>query len=230
MAASPMIFVIAALYKAAPYLLSGAFYSNVHFPTINIGYGMDYSAVAQMYADAVGKFWRALTVPQVLYMAMASILMEIALCFFDYGIQFCCLKASRGEKADIRDFFAGFASPVKIIIAELIRDIVVMVGALFFIVPGIILYFGTSQYMRVMMDNPQMSPMEAIKTSMKIMQGGKVTLFILQLSFIGWYLLSSLTSGISEVYSMPYLLCAEALLYDEMSDRYMGKGIPDMDF
>ena len=64
MAASPMIFVIAALYKAAPYLLSGAFYSNVHFPTINIGYGMDYSAVAQMYADAVGKFWRALTVPQ----------------------------------------------------------------------------------------------------------------------------------------------------------------------
>ena len=45
-------------------------------------------------------------------------------------------------------------------------------------------------------DNPQMKANDAIELSMKMMKGKKGKLFLLDLSFIGWFLLCILTLGI----------------------------------
>lgn len=57
----------------------------------------------------------------------------------------------------------------------------------------------------IVAENPSIRPNEAITLSRRIMQGHKWELFLLELSFLPWYLLSFLTAGFSDViYGMPY--------------------------
>ena len=54
-------------------------------------------------------------------------------------------------------------------------------------------------------DCRQVSATDAIRLSKRMMQGHKMELFMLHLSFIGWYLLSVLTAGILIIFYVgPY--------------------------
>ena len=55
-----------------------------------------------------------------------------------------------------------------------------------------------------MCDHPEYTGREAIDASREMMRGHKGELFVLQLSFIGWFLLSALTFGLLMFYVMPY--------------------------
>ena len=57
----------------------------------------------------------------------------------------------------------------------------------------------------VLAENPQMSANEALNESKAIMDGHKMDLFVLYLSFIPWMLLGSITLGIAYIYVMPYM-------------------------
>lgn len=57
------------------------------------------------------------------------------------------------------------------------------------------------------------------------MDGYKMKLFLLDLSFIGWMILSILTLGIGLLFLQPYMNTARAAFYEdlkaELSDRYV---------
>lgn len=59
------------------------------------------------------------------------------------------------------------------------------------------------------------------------MDGYKMKLFLLDLSFIGWMILSILTLGIGLLFLQPYMNTARAAFYEdlkaELSDRYVGE-------
>lgn len=71
----------------------------------------------------------------------------------------------------------------------------------------------------VLAENPAMSATEAIRESKRMMQGNKWRLFCLELSFIGWGLLATLTCGIGYIWLLPYMQQAEAAFYHEISGR-----------
>jgi uncharacterized membrane protein len=54
---------------------------------------------------------------------------------------------------------------------------------------------------------------EAITKSRKMMNGHKKELFALQLSFMGWFLLSLLTLGLGFFWLIPYYSATEAQFY-----------------
>lgn len=62
----------------------------------------------------------------------------------------------------------------------------------------------------------ELDPFESIKESKALMTGHKFDLFILQLSFLGWYLLTALTLGLLTIYVLPYRLTAEAIFYNNL--------------
>ncbi len=68
----------------------------------------------------------------------------------------------------------------------------------------------------VLQDNPQLSPKEALHKSRMLMRGHKWDLFVLQLSFIGWYLLGIITCGIAFLWVAPYLNTAIAHFYEDI--------------
>ena len=64
-----------------------------------------------------------------------------------------------------------------------------------------------------LLDKPELSANEAITDSRMMMRGHKMELFLLDLSFIGWILLSILTFGILFIYVVPYMQAARAEFY-----------------
>ncbi len=66
-------------------------------------------------------------------------------------------------------------------------------------------------------ENPDMTKEEAFAESKKLMTGNKWKAFVLDLSFIGWYILSLLTCGIVGVfYVAPYKFSTNAALYEKL--------------
>ena len=86
---------------------------------------------------------------------------------------------------------------------------------LLLIIPGIIksLSYGLTVY--ILKDNPEMKNNEAIELSMKMMDGYKWKLFVLQLSFLGWALLGILTLCIGYLWLVPYIQTTMAAFYEE---------------
>lgn len=66
----------------------------------------------------------------------------------------------------------------------------------------------------VLADNPDMKYDAAIEESMRLMKGHKMDLFLLDLSMIGWGILSLLTAGIGLLFLAPYNTTAHAHFYE----------------
>ena len=80
-----------------------------------------------------------------------------------------------------------------------------MLWSLLFVIPGIIKSYSYSMAFYILAENPEMSAREALNESKEIMKGNKLNLFVLQLSFILWELLATVTFGIAYVYVLPYM-------------------------
>ena len=66
----------------------------------------------------------------------------------------------------------------------------------------------------LLLDDPDMGSLEAISRSKQAMRGWKGSLFVLDLSFLGWILLTPFTLGILGLWLNPYMGAAEANFYD----------------
>lgn len=74
----------------------------------------------------------------------------------------------------------------------------------------------------ILADNPGMTAREALNESKRITKGHKLELFILELSFIGWYLLIPLTLGLIVIWLAPYTNATLANYYIAMKEDKPG--------
>ena len=88
--------------------------------------------------------------------------------------------------------------------------------SLLFIIPGIVKSYSYAMTPYILLDRPELSATDAIKESEKMMNDHKMELFILDLSFIGWILLSILTCGILVLYVEPYMMATRSAFYLEL--------------
>ena len=84
---------------------------------------------------------------------------------------------------------------------------------------GIIATFMYKLVYYVRIDNPDMSVVQILKTSRKIMHGRKIDYFVLQFTFIGWALVSCITCGIGFLWLVPYIEASVAAFYDGAKDE-----------
>ena len=59
--------------------------------------------------------------------------------------------------------------------------------------------------------------------SIKMMKGNKWKFFVIELSFIGWAILSALTFGIGFLWLIPYISLTQANFYRDLSFNYLNK-------
>ena len=90
-------------------------------------------------------------------------------------------------------------------------------------IPGIVaLYRYRFAYYNILTDE-SITAGGAIRLSCQQTRGMKMELFILDLSFIGWSLLSALTMGLLNVWLTPYITLCD-LAYFEEGQRRVGRG------
>lgn len=79
---------------------------------------------------------------------------------------------------------------------KLLSSLLVYLWSLLLIIPGIIASYRYAMAEYFLMQEPSLSPFEAINRSKAYMRGNKLRMFTLELSFIGWSLLCALPSSI----------------------------------
>ena len=97
----------------------------------------------------------------------------------------------------------------------IIYYIIVFIGTLLLVVPGIILAIMYGLCMYLVVDTDQKN-MDALNTSKEMMNGHKKEYFLLCLSFIGWVLLGAITLGIGLIWVVPYMNVAGTLYYERL--------------
>ncbi|SNU08864.1 Protein of unknown function [Lachnospiraceae bacterium] len=97
------------------------------------------------------------------------------------------------------------------------KDIFTVLWSMLFIIPGIIKSYEYRMIPYILADNPDMDRKAVFALSKELMTGNKWKAFVLDLSFIGWELLSILTCGILSVfYVNPYIFSTNAALYEKL--------------
>ncbi len=122
------------------------------------------------------------------------------------GLTMVYLNVTYGEEPQVETIFEPFKRNYgKAIALTLLVGIFVILWTCLFIIPGIIMGYAYSQAFYILAENPDMSPMDCIRESKRIMKGRKMDLFILELSFLPWIFLVCLTCGIAGIYVTPYM-------------------------
>ena len=114
---------------------------------------------------------------------------------------------------------SGKRNFVNSIIVSLLVSVFVAIGSLLFIIPGILFAYSFSMAYYVMNDRPELSPMEVLRESHRLMKGHRWQLFCLTLSFIGWAILGAFCFGIGSLWATAYLETATAVFYDELVNQ-----------
>lgn len=110
----------------------------------------------------------------------------------------------------------GFRSGhyVNIVLTMFLRDLFTTLWSLLLVVPGIVKHYEYLMVPYIIAENPAMDYKEAFQISKQMMDGEKMEAFIMDLSFLGWYLLSAVTCGLPAIfYVNPYVQASFAEMY-----------------
>ena len=110
----------------------------------------------------------------------------------------------------------GFRSGhyVNIVLTMFLRDLFTTLWSLLLVVPGIVKHYEYLMVPYIIAENPAMDYKEAFQISKQMMDGEKIEAFIMDLSFLGWYLLSAVTCGLLAIfYVNPYVQASFAEMY-----------------
>ena len=97
-----------------------------------------------------------------------------------------------------------------------LRELYTLLWGLLLIVPGIVKSLSYAMTPYIMAEQPELSASDAIEKSMVMMEGHKLDLFLLHLSFIGWDILAAITAGIGNLVLNPYKNAAITAFYQEL--------------
>ena len=124
------------------------------------------------------------------------------------------IRAFRGAKPTFETLFVGFSQYSQALVVFWLRALRVFLWMLLLIVPGIVKYYGYYMAPYLAADYPNLTPAGALELSERITKGRRMEIFIMEISFIGWMMLSGLTFGILQfVFVGPYMNLSLAGLY-----------------
>lgn len=135
----------------------------------------------------------------------------------NFGVEQLFLRFVRGEEDNlIEKMFDGFKCYGRALSVELLRAVYIILWTLLLYIPGVVKSYSYAMTYYIALDNPELGAEECINRSMKMMNGHKMELFLLDLSFIGWILLGILTFGIGLLWVVPYMKTAHCHFYEEL--------------
>lgn len=133
----------------------------------------------------------------------------------EYGLRFF-FRRNLDEPANLsliaHSFDKNYMNSVK---AGFFSQLFISLWSLLFVIPGIIKSYEYRLVPYLVSENTEMTWKEALAESTRLMKGHKWNTFVLDLSFIGWEILSFFTCGLLSIFYVdPYKLSTDAALYE----------------
>lgn len=169
-----------------PVIFNALFGTNIvsMFTSSGYTYGFDAETYAALYNN----------MPE--YCVLGSIFVILVAGAFELGLSMFFLAIFRMHKVHVSDVFLGFEHFLKALGLLFFMYLFVFLWTLLFIVPGIIASIRYSQAFFILADDPTKGIRQCVNESKAMMKGNKAKYFLLSLSFIGWWILSSIPSSI----------------------------------
>lgn len=124
------------------------------------------------------------------------------------------MMENRQGRSQVGTLFSAFRVPYgNVVRVQFLVGLQVLVGCILFVIPGIFLHYRYRMVPYLLAENPYLSASRAMQLSRQMMHGEKWHALLLDLSFLGWYLLCVLTLGLGLVFLEPYLQVTNAELY-----------------
>ena len=135
-----------------------------------------------------------------------------------YGLNYIFLKQARdGQPVKIADLFKGFENDFgDNFLLGFMSGLFVALWSLLLVVPGIVKTYAYSMAYYIKLDHPEYKWRQCLDQSQAMMKGYKMTLFVQDLSFIGWYIVGSFCLGVGTLWAQAYLTAARAQFYNSL--------------
>lgn len=133
-----------------------------------------------------------------------------------YGVSFAHLKAARGEKVEVKDIFAAFGNYWNAVLAGLLVAVIVGIGFVLLIIPGII--FGCKlAFTPYLVVDRKMEVIEAVKESWRMTEGHALTIFLIGLLAIPISIAGLICLGVGIIPAAMWIRLTAASLYYSVS-------------
>ena len=154
---------------------------------------------------------------------LLALLLGLMLPTISTGYNYYCLKITRAQDADYKDLLRGLNMFLKVIALSIVSSFFVMLWSFLFVIPGIIAIYRYRQAYFILLDDPTKGVLQCITESKYLMHGRKIDLFLIDLSFIGWNMLSLLVLlfiipffPIVRIWLAPYYTLVLANYYNQL--------------
>lgn len=164
--------------------------------------------------------------------AFIDLLLQGVSTVMSFGFLIFIINTVRRNGACLGNLLDGFGIVWRVLWLEILMGLFIMLWSLLFIVPGIIAAYKYRMAPYLLIDHPEMRPMECIRESKRMMNGHKGDLFLLDLSFIGWTILGivPIIGYAVQLYTLPYFRLTYTLYYEGLCGRiYTASDFPPQD-
>lgn len=158
-------------------------------------------------------FWKFVSVALIGFSVVMLLRMLIGYCLEVGGRRYFVQSAQYRDNKGCFGFAFNGQNYMGIVKTMLVTKILIFLWSLLFIIPGIIKSYAYRMVPYILADNPNIGVRKAIALSNEMTMGHKFDMFVLDLSFIGWYLLGVLACGLGVLFVMPYENATNAELY-----------------
>ncbi len=155
------------------------------------------------------------------YAVVLSWISDFLMYLVGAGFTLFLLNTIRRTDACFGNLLDAFPLFFKLFMLSLLTGIFIFLWSLLLVVPGIIAAYRYRQALYIMLDDPDKSVLQCIRESKEMMKGHKGELFVMDLSFIGWNILSNTlyVGYLVQIWAMPYINLSYALYYEALSGR-----------
>lgn len=188
-----MTLVLLALYLIFEVIDTGTGYAF----GANLSIDIDSISNPYLLADALSAFGSLAFFISILISLIKTVLSAGYTCY--------CFGIHRREDMPYESLFDAFSFAGKVILLEVVLWILIFLWSLLLVIPGFIAAYRYSFAMLNLCENPDLSVMEALRLSKQQTMGYKWQFFVLDLSFIGWYLLGSVIVSVSSLLYEPLM-------------------------
>ncbi len=144
-----------------------------------------------------------------------------------YGASWVFLKAVRGERIEVRDIFAVFQRNYwNAVIANVVVGIIIGMGFVMLIVPGIIFACRLAFVPYLVVDR-EMDVMDALRVSWDMTKGYGGQIFLMGLLIVPVVILGLICLGVGVVVSVMWISAAFAVIYHAVAKK---DGIPELQY
>ena len=124
------------------------------------------------------------------------------------GLSLFAMNTLRKKEASLWNLLDGFGRFLPLLILLLMMRFLLSFWFSLLVIPAVFAWYRYRLAVYLLIDNPQLNPLQCILLSGRIMRGKKWEMFLLDLSFLGWWLLASLPMSIGTAFGgiLPMIL------------------------